>query len=360
MKTLQTYGWNDERAADWSRRDNTDYNIPARIIADYGRRYKVAMPDELSAQLSGALTHKLKTFDMPKIGDWVAIEVGVDQTAIIQDVLPRTSEIVRGNAGKLLDKQVVAANVDVAFIVQPLDHDFSPERLERYLFQLASQHIAVIILLNKSDKAIDALEKQARLAGLDATTVIMSALHDDNTSDIDQFIKPGQTIVILGSSGAGKSTLTNRLLGEERQATQAIRERDSKGRHTTVHRELFVLPGGGMVIDTPGIRELQLWGSKEDLETLFPEIFEAARACHYRNCSHTNEDRCAVNLGLKAGTINPKRYATYQNFMRELQVLDDRRGFIDERRSQQTRESAKRRHRHAVRSERNEDLNNQQ
>lgn len=350
MKTLQTYGWNDKRAADWATREEAIY-IPARIIADYGRRYKVAMPDELSAQLSGTLTHKLKTFDMPKIGDWVAIEVGDDQTAIIQDVLPRTSEIVRGNAGKLLDKQVVAANVDVAFIVQPLDHDFSPERLERYLFQLASQHIRVIILLNKSDKAVDALEKQARLVGLDATTIIMSALLDENMSAIDHFIKPGQTIVILGSSGAGKSTLTNRLLGEDRQATQTIRERDSKGRHTTVHRELFVLPGGGMVIDTPGIRELQLWGSKEDLESLFPEIFEAALACHYRNCSHTNEDRCAIQARLESGIIDPKRYATYQNFVRELKTLEDRRGFIEERRSQQSKESAKRRHRHSIRQD---------
>jgi ribosome biogenesis GTPase len=347
MRSLETYGWNKERASEWQTRD-TSFQA-ARVIVDHGTRYIVALPEELPAQLAGNLMHTLTPVNMPKIGDWVAVDVQ-DDVAIIQEVLPRTSEIVRGQAGRLLDKQVVAANVDVAFIVQPLDHDFSPERLERYLFQLARQNISSVIILNKSDNARNLFEKQEELQRLDAKIITISALHDEDVAQVEAFIVPGQTIVILGSSGAGKSTLTNRLLGEQRQATQAIRERDSKGRHTTVHRELFVLPGGGMIIDTPGIRELQLWGDESDLEASFPEIYDTMRHCHYRNCTHTSEDRCAIKAGLLDGSIDRKQYRVYLNFKRELQTLESRRGFIEKRRTRQTRESEKRRR---IRSQRN-------
>jgi len=348
MTTLQAYGWTAERETDWNTKDRGTLK-PARVVADFGRRYKVAIPDEIHAQLSGALVHKLKATEMPKIGDWVAVEIVDGQPTTIQDVLPRSSEIVRGQVGRMLDKQVVAANVDLAFIVQPLDHDFSPERLERYVFQLTTQHIDVVILLNKSDQSKHTLERQEALKSLNVDTLVMSALFDENLSVLDPYITSGKTIVILGSSGAGKSTLTNRLLGEQRQATQTIREKDSKGRHTTVHRELFLLPGGGMVIDTPGIRELQLWGNESDLEVSFPDIFEAARHCHYNNCTHTSEDRCAVKAGLADGSIDPKRYKTYLNFKKELSALDARRDFIAERRTQQSKESAKRRQRRTMR-----------
>ena len=359
MISLRTYGWSETRSVDWLAHDYELYE-PARIIADYGRVYKVAAPDELSAQMSGALVHKLKTVDMPKIGDWVAIERNEEgQPATISAVLPRTSEIVRGQAGRLLDKQVVAANVDLAFIVQPLDHDFSPERLQRYVFQLVGQHVDVVILLNKADKVSDTTQQQAQLASLGVDVVELSALHDSDMPALSPYLTVGRTIVIMGSSGAGKSTLTNRLLGEDRQATQAIREHDSKGRHTTVHRELFVLPGGSMIIDTPGIRELQLWGDETDLEASFPDIYHAIRGCHYSNCTHTTEGRCAIKAGLHDGTIEPKRYALYLNFKQELNALEKRRGFIEERRSQQTRESAKRRHQRSLRAERYNDMDEQ-
>ncbi len=342
MSTLETYGWNDERASEWAAADR-DGLLPARVTADHGHYFKIVTPKEISARLSGNAMHKSKSVDMPKIGDWVAIEMSDETSAIIHQVLPRSSEIVRGHVGRQLDKQVIAANVDLAFIVQPLDHDFSPERLERYIFQLASQNISVVILLNKADKALDASDKQAQLKDLAADTVILSARDDTDLSAVEQYITPGKTIVIMGSSGAGKSTLTNRLLGAEIQATAAIREKDSKGRHTTVHRELFVLPNGGMIIDTPGIRELQLWGDAEDLEHLFPEIFAAARLCRYTNCIHDTEDGCQVKAGLADGTIDAKRYRIYQSFKQELEMLENRREFITERRSQQTKESAKRR-----------------
>src|SRR3989338_5022960 len=342
MNTLNTYGWDDRRAAEWTGLAMSGY-IPARVVADHGGQYRVACPDEIAAQLAGSLMHKLKAIDMPKIGDWVAIERTDDQPAIIQSVLTRRSEIVRGHVGRLIDKQVIAANIDLAFIVQPLDHDFSPTRLERYIFQLSAQNIDVVILLNKADKALDAADKQIEIKDLKAESIVMSALNDTDLSRVEAFIQPGQTIVVMGSSGAGKSTLINKLLGEERQKTQSVRERDSKGRHTTVHRELFVLPNGGLIIDTPGIRELQLWGDYADLEVLFPEIFDAIRHCHYPNCQHDTESQCAVKAGFADGTIDPVRFRIYTNFKQELDGLEKRRGYIAERKSAQSKESFKRR-----------------
>lgn len=354
MHTLQEYGWNDERATTW-RQLEYEGVVPARIVADYGQAYRVATPEQLSARLAGSLAHKLKTIEMPKIGDWVAVELRGEEVAIIQAVLPRTTEIVRGQAGRLLDKQVIAANVDLAFVVQPLDHDFSVERLERYIFQLSSQRISTIILLNKADVATDLADKQAQLARLDVPHLVMSATQDETVAAVEQFIKQGQTAVIMGSSGAGKSTLVNRLLKEERQATAAIRERDSKGRHTTVHRELFVLPGGGMIIDTPGVRELQLWGNVDDLRESFSDIVATMNQCRFRNCSHTNEAGCAVTTGLADGLIDGARYRTYLNFTRELEGLEARREFIEERRTQQSKASAKRRQRRAAENSPSED-----
>lgn len=355
MHTLETYGWNAERAETWKKRQVSE-TIPARVVADFGQNYKIATPDRYSARIAGSLIDKVHSNDMPKIGDWVAVQLHDDEPATIHEVLPRSTEIVRGQAGRLVDKQVVAANVDVALIMQPLDHDFSVERLERYVFQLASQNISTIILLNKVDTVSDAPQKQAELEYLAVPSIIMSAKVDESVAAVQKLIKPGKTAVIMGSSGAGKSTLTNRLLGSEQQATAPIRERDSKGRHTTVHRELFALPSGGMIIDTPGIRELQLWGDASDLDNSFPDIAAAIIQCKFRKCSHTNEPGCKVREGIASGAIDASRYRTYVNFKQELVTLESRRGFIAERRSQQTKESLRRRERRSViRSESDED-----
>ncbi len=318
--------------------------LPARVVADFGTIFTLVSPERITAQLAGAVTHTLTAAEMPKVGDWVMVDVSNPDQAVIQAVLPRINQLVRGQVGRMVDKQVVAANVDIALVVQPLDHDFNVARLERYIFQLKAQSITPIILLNKTDKITDLQKYQDALVDIGAEVITMSALHDADVSSVQERIASGATVVILGSSGAGKSTLTNRLLGEQRQKTQEIRERDSKGRHTTVHRELFMLPGGGMIIDTPGVRELQLWGTVDDLEVTFPEIAAAAARCHYPNCAHDTEDKCGVKAALADGSITPKRYEIYCNFRQELQALDARRGFIAERRSQQSRESAKRLH----------------
>lgn len=341
MISLKQYGWNDSLDIAW-RELAMPKCMPARVIADHGSKYQLVTPEPVAAALAGALAHKLAAHDMPKIGDWVAVEVTTDHLSTIQAILPRHSEISRGQVGSRHDKQVIAANIDIAFIVQPLDHDFSPERLERYLFQLSGQPIEVIILLNKADTVADALIKQDELKNLNVKTIITSALNPTSVQEVASLITPGKTAVFMGSSGAGKSTLTNALLGEVRQATQAVRERDSKGRHTTVHRELFILPSGGMIVDMPGIRELQLWGDYADLEQAFPEIATAIRSCHFPNCSHTNETGCAVKGGLSDGTIDPIRYERFVNFKAELQLLDEKRGFIEKRKEAYSRETAKR------------------
>lgn len=341
MKQLEALGWNSLQTDTWSSIESDSY-VPGRIVADFGSLYTVATPERYSALLAGALAHKLVATAMPKIGDWVALDISNPEQAVIQAVLPRSSELVRGQVGRMVDKQVVAANIDIAFIVQPLDHDFNVARLERYIFQLSLQSITPIILLNKTDKVKDVSWYQREVEGIGAAVIAISAVHDSDLSAVEEHILPGKTAVILGSSGAGKSTLTNRLLGEERQATQEIRDRDSKGRHTTVHRELFILPGGGIVIDTPGIRELQLWGTIDDLEATFADITTAIRQCHFPNCQHDTEVRCGIKQGLEDGTIDAKRYKIYCNFKQELEMLDARRGFIEERRTQQSKESAKR------------------
>lgn len=342
MNTLQDYGWDDKRIADWGDRDFVGCR-PARVVADFGNQYKIAMPHISIAKLPNASTFKLRATDMPKVGDWVAAKVDQDGLVSINSVLLRRSEIIRSGAGETIEKQIMATNVDLAFIVQPLSHGFSVARIERFLFQLTIQGIEAVVILNKSDQVDDFSIRQKEVEGLGVKTIIMSALYDDNLNEIKNYIKPGKTIVILGQSGAGKSTITNRLIGREIQATQAIRESDSRGRHTTVHRELFVLPGGGLIIDTPGIRELQLWGDEDDLKLSFPEIAEAINNCHYKNCSHLSEDRCAVRLGLASGAIDPKRYAIYLNFEQELKRLKDKHNFIADRRAEWSRESIKRR-----------------
>lgn len=350
MNTLQDYGWTEGMASDWNNRQLTGC-VPARVTADFGRQYKVATPELAMAHIPGSATHKLKVTDMPKVGDWVAIEVNADKTAVIRSVLPRRSEIVRGVAGRTGGMQVVAANVDMALIVQPLDHGFSVARLERFLFQLAIQNIEAVILLNKADQAKNIEEKQSQIQNLGAKFVTMSALSDNDIQKVAQMIKPGKTAVILGQSGAGKSTIINRLVGRDVQATAPVREIDSRGRHTTVHREMFTLPGGGLIIDTPGIRELKLWGNVTDLNLSFPEIAETAARCHYNNCSHTGEKRCAVRAALADGVIDKKRYAIYLNFKNELQLLQEKSNFIADRRAQWSRESIKRRRNRIIRAD---------
>lgn len=318
MIDIKTYGWNNHFAVDFKHLGLADC-MPGRVVADYGSYLKVAAGQEYEAEVSGKLAHDSEPHQRPKVGDWVALQPNDSNRGIIYAVLSRHSEINRKSVGTGSVRQVLATNVDIAFVVQALDFDFNLSRLERYTYQLRQSNIEPIFIFNKVDKALDLSAKLATIKSLNIDFIITSATEGQGVERVRAAIPKGKTAVFLGSSGVGKSTLTNALLGDERQKTAAIRESDSMGRHTTSHRELFVLPSGGLIIDTPGIRELQLWGEEEYLASSFKDIEALASRCEFRNCSHTKELNCAVIKAIGLGILPPGRLASYLKLKNELQ-----------------------------------------
>lgn len=320
MNSLQDFGWADEFQQKWETL-TTEGLIPGRVTADFGTSVKVATPEVITAELSGRLAHYANREEVPKVGDWVAVRPSDNGYAVVEAVVPRRSEIARKVAGKRTLKQIVAANVDVAFVLLALDNDFSIERLKRFLYQLSINHVESVIVLNKADKTDDVASYVASLKELDLPIIVSAAITGVGVEDIMSYIKPAQTAILLGSSGVGKSTLTNKLLGREEQSTQAVRESDDTGKHTTVHRELFVLPNGGLLIDTPGIRELQLWGTEEELDENFDDIALLVSQCKYTTCMHRDELGCAVRAALHDGRLDRGHYASYLKMKQELAGL---------------------------------------
>ena len=250
--------------------------------------------------------------DPPAIGDWVTYE---PQTGYIQEVLPRVTCLSRKKVGKSTEQQVIAANVDVMFIVMSLDNDFSVRRLERYLVVAEESGASPVVVLNKSDVCDDLA---GRLKEIDAITqvpvVVMSAIDQASVNQLSRHIQPEQTGALLGSSGVGKSTIINALLGDERQATTPVREQDQKGRHTTTHREMFMLSQGWTLIDMPGIRELEPWSTTDSVATTFADIEALAAACRFRDCSHLPQDNgCNV-----AGKVDAARLASFHKLHDEM------------------------------------------
>ena len=302
----------------------------ARVIAVHKDTSIVRAPDGVDrpAIVSGRFRFEaLANSDYPAVGDWVDLAPGDGDPAVITAVQSRRSAFVRsaadasrGTAGNLVDEQVLAANVDVAFLVAGLDHDFNLRRLERYLAVAWSSGVRPIVVLNKADVALD-LEQ--RLLAVESVApavpiVVLSALTGDHLADLAPYLAPGQTAVVLGSSGVGKSTLVNALLGEARQATADVRADDSRGRHTTTHRELFELPGGAMLIDTPGIRAIEVAGADEGVEVAFDDIAELALSCRFSDCRHDGEPGCAIRTALADGSLSADRFASHRKLEREL------------------------------------------
>lgn len=297
---------------------------PGRIVADFGTSYTVAIPSPIKAELVGKLAHHSSHLEVPKVGDWVQVQPHDNGLATIESLLPRRNEIARKAPGNQTKKQVIAANVDIAFVMLALDNDFSIDRLERFLYQLSTSAIQPVIVLNKADKTDHVEQYTQQLEALNLPIIISIATEGKGADEILAYVKPGQTAVLLGSSGVGKSTLTNHLFGSTIQRTQSIRESDDTGKHTTVHRELFALPGGGLLIDTPGIRELQLWGTESELSDNFDDVKELISLCRYTSCQHGSEEGCEVRSALRDGRLAPRRYDAYIKMKNELANLKKR------------------------------------
>ncbi|MEO6109710.1 MAG: ribosome small subunit-dependent GTPase A [Candidatus Saccharimonadales bacterium] len=320
MNNLVDFGWSKAKQQEWDD-TNVTSNRPARVIADFGTSLKIATPDIITAELSGKLAHYTQRDAAPKVGDWVSVAISDNNNATIESVIFRSNEIARKVTGKRTVKQIIAANVDIAFVLLALDNDFSVERLKRFLYQLSVSSIEAIIVLNKADKTDDVQSYIEQIKSLDIPIITTIATEGIGVDAIAAHITPGKTAILLGSSGVGKSTLTNKLLGRDVQTTDSVRKSDSSGKHTTVHRELFILPNGGILIDTPGIRELQLWGTEEELDTNYDDITQIASHCKYANCQHTSEQGCAINIALADGTLEAKHYENYVKMKSELADL---------------------------------------
>ncbi len=320
--TLEELGWTPEFQDHVQALDLPDL-VPARIVRQDPYSY-FAMTGEATvmAELSGRFRPGGEDEqDRPAVGDWVALlphEEG--DTALIHALLPRRGGFARQRAGTVTGAQVVAANIDAVFIVMGLDGDFNLRRLERYLALCWNSGAAPVVLLNKADLSDDPQARTAEVEGVAMGVDIhaLSAKQGDGFEAVEGYLGPGRTVAFIGSSGVGKSTMVNRLLGAEAMAVGEVRDDDDKGRHTTTHRELFVLPGRGIVIDTPGMRELQMWGGEDSLRGAFPDIEDLAQTCKFRDCAHESEPGCAVLAAVDSGAVDADRFQSYLKLKAEL------------------------------------------
>jgi ribosome biogenesis GTPase len=299
-----------------------------RVAVEYANRYDVFFAeDECSAELSGKLRFdsEFDAAELPSVGDWVVMQLFDDnKKAIIHYVLPRKSKFSRKVAGKKTEEQIVSANIDLVFIVMGADGNFNIRRLERYLTTAFNSGAKPVIVLNKTDLSTDkALQiQQIKSVASEVPVVAMSAISDESIDELTKLILPGLTCVFLGSSGVGKSSIINRITGNQRLTTGAVSDFNSKGKHTTTHRELILLNNGGIVIDTPGMRELQLWEDDDGLDSAFEEIVNLEAQCRFSNCQHENEPDCAVREALQSGLLDSKRYQSYLKLKKELAYIE--------------------------------------
>jgi ribosome biogenesis GTPase len=314
--SLEDYGWTDFFA-----RQLPGELEPGRVILVHGKSYRlVGRNGESDASLVGRLKHEATlASELPAIGDWVGF-----RDNRIEKVLPRRTRLSRKVPGQRVQEQVVAANIDTVVIVMGLDGDFNSRRLERYLTTVWASGAVPIILLNKADiaESLESHGAEVDAIAMGADVVVTSCLDGRGMDAVRERLRPRQTAVLVGSSGVGKSTLINRLLDEDVQRTREVRASDDRGQHTTTHRELFVLPGGALLIDNPGIRELQLWADEAALEHAFDDVAQLSEKCRYRDCAHAEEPECAVISAVETGELSAERLDSFRNLQKEVRYLN--------------------------------------
>lgn len=320
---LQRLGWDDGWEAAFAEHSAAGL-VPARVAVQHRGAYDLI--HENGEQRASAANRLVREVGLPAVGDWVGVDL---TTNLAEALLPRRTSISRKEVWQATREQVLAANIDVAFLVQALPLDFNLRRLERYLAMAWESGAQPVVVLTKIDLVDD---DQPYLDQVDSVTLgscpvlAVSAKTGQGLEALRAWFEPNKTAVLLGSSGVGKSTIVNSLVGEELLATQEVRADDQMGRHTTARRELILVPTGGVVLDTPGIRELQLWDA--DLEQTFGDVEEIARRCRFSDCNHNREPGCAIREALLDGSLSRERWDSYVKLQRELEAIEARRNHL--------------------------------
>ena len=328
---LLPWGWNEQLEEEFQRHSEPEL-LPGRVLLEFNQFLRVITASgEILAEVSGRLRHAASSrSELPAVGDWVAIRRHRrEDRATIVALLPRRSGFSRKVKGTRTDQQVIAANIDTVFLVTSLNHDLNPRRIERYLSITRESGARPVILLTKADLCPETTARlnEIRSIAPDLPVHAISALYqrEESLALLSPYLVSGQTIALIGSSGVGKSTLLNQILGENRQQVNVVRQSDDRGQHTTRHRELFRLPNGTLVIDTPGIREIQLWEIDEGVESTFEDIENLAESCRFSDCQHLKEPGCKVQAAIAAGLIAAPRLENYRKLRHELNHLAERR-----------------------------------
>ena len=326
---LTILGWNEFFETNFESYARSNYSC-GRVALEHKNLFRVyTQHGDVLAEMSGKLRHEAVNRSLlPAVGDWVVIRSRSEHDrAIIDAVLPRRTSFARKIAGSRTEEQIVAANIDTVFLLTSLNQDFSVRRLERYLIIAWESGANPVIILSKSDLCDRVADRITQVQAVAHGVPIhaISVVTELGLHDLGRYFQPGQTVALLGSSGVGKSTLINHLAGDAHLKVQTVREHDDRGRHTTTHRELVLLPTGGLVLDTPGMRELQLWDGDDSLHLVFDDIDALASNCFFSDCRHQDEPRCAIREALEAGTIDTGRYRSYEKLQKELKYLARRR-----------------------------------